>query len=283
MSQTGQHNLVSQTVAAHFDEAANYWDHIYSFKDVYSVIHQERRQAILSMVDQLALPPQAKVLDVGCGAGHLAVELARRGFRVTAVDRSESMVKNTLAQATDAGYGESMKIQQLDIFTLDQLKQDQSFDLVLAIGVIPWLPGSNSINRAVASLARMAKAGGHVITTIDHRWGWHRCVDIRSNPPVLWLKTKLRQLLEAGGLRKPVARAATHSIRKLDGAVASAELIKISGKTLGFGPFTFWNRNLLPETNGVRLHHRLQAMADRGALALRSGGAQYIICARKKA
>ena len=271
----------TSTVAAHFDRSAQYWENIYSFTDVYSVIHQERRLAILQMVDALALPANARVLDVGCGAGHLAVELARRGFSVTAVDRSAAMVQQAIKNAQSSPVEATVCVQQWDIFTLDGLKQDASFDLVLAIGVIPWLPGNGAIEQAAVSLARMAKPGGHVITTVDHRWGWHRCVDIRSNPAVLWIKTELRGALEAAGFRKPVARAGTHSIRQLDGAVRQAGLQKTAGKTLGFGPFTFWNRNLLAESSGVKFHHRLQRRADQGAWLLRNGGAQYLICARK--
>jgi SAM-dependent methyltransferase len=38
------------------------------------------------------LPQRARVLDLCCGAGHLAAALARRGFRVTGLDGSEEML-----------------------------------------------------------------------------------------------------------------------------------------------------------------------------------------------
>ena len=37
---------------------------------------------------ELGLPAGARILDVGCGTGRHAVELARRGYRVTGVDLS---------------------------------------------------------------------------------------------------------------------------------------------------------------------------------------------------
>jgi SAM-dependent methyltransferase len=40
----------------------------------------------------LALAPGARVLDVACGDGRLALELARQGFRVTGVDISEDFL-----------------------------------------------------------------------------------------------------------------------------------------------------------------------------------------------
>jgi SAM-dependent methyltransferase len=47
----------------------------------------------------LAPPEKAKVFDVPCGTGRLALELARRGFRTTGVDIAEPYVRDADAQA----------------------------------------------------------------------------------------------------------------------------------------------------------------------------------------
>jgi SAM-dependent methyltransferase len=38
------------------------------------------------------VPPQATILEVGCGGGHVAVELLSRGFQVTGVDSEEEII-----------------------------------------------------------------------------------------------------------------------------------------------------------------------------------------------
>jgi SAM-dependent methyltransferase len=266
-----------QIVGAYFDRAASFWDAIYRHADVYSLVYQERQAAILSLVAELGLPESARVLDVGCGAGYVAVELARRGFSVEAVDRSYAMVQTTLANLNHAGLIDRVKVRQLDIHTLDQ--PAASFDLVLSIGVLPWL---DSIDEPLRSLARVLAPGGHLITTIDNRWAWHRVLDIRTNPVVQSGKDLARRALEMTGLRRPLARARTTSIRELDNALRKAGFAMRTGLTLGFGPFTFWNRNLLSQTTGVRLHRRLRALADGGNPLLRAGGAQYVVSAAKK-
>ncbi len=265
-----------RVVEAYFNEAAPFWDEIYRDGSVYSLVHQERRAAILSLVKDLGLPTQARVLDVGCGAGHLAIELAQLGYKVEAVDRSSSMVEMTLANCKSAGLSERVDVRQLDIHTLDQ--PSASFELVLAIGVLPWL---DSIDEPLRALARVVALNGHLITTVDNRWGWHRVLDIRTNPVVQVGKHLARRALEKAGIVTPLARAQTTSIRELDRALQGAGFEKKKALTLGFGPFTFFNRNLLSGPGGVRAHHRLQALADGGSPLLRRGGGQYIVSAKK--
>ena len=48
-----------------------------------------------------ACPPGARLLDLGCGTGIDAVELARRGYPVLATDWSPQMVERTRERAAE--------------------------------------------------------------------------------------------------------------------------------------------------------------------------------------
>ena len=54
------------------------------------------------LIDELRLPPDAAVLDVGCGTGRHAIELARRGYVVTGLDLSSEMLSRAAAAARAA-------------------------------------------------------------------------------------------------------------------------------------------------------------------------------------
>src|SRR5260370_1343883 len=90
-------------VNTYFDQSAPFWNDIYALTDVYALIQQERKRLVLDLVDGLSLPPEAPVLEIGCGAGHLAVELARRGFQVSAIDSARGMIAATANRSRQNG------------------------------------------------------------------------------------------------------------------------------------------------------------------------------------
>ncbi|MCX6026264.1 MAG: class I SAM-dependent methyltransferase [Chloroflexi bacterium] len=55
------------------------------------------------LVEELDLPPGSSILDVGCGTGRHAVELARHGYRLTGVDISDGMLEQAARAAREAG------------------------------------------------------------------------------------------------------------------------------------------------------------------------------------
>ncbi len=53
--------------------------------------------------EELGRDASRNILDVGCGTGRHAIELARRGYRVTGIDLSEAQLRRAREKADEAG------------------------------------------------------------------------------------------------------------------------------------------------------------------------------------
>lgn len=62
---------------------------------------EEQTRAEADFIEKrLQLTPQAKVLDVPCGAGRLCLELASRGYHMTGVDFTPPLLDDARRKAT---------------------------------------------------------------------------------------------------------------------------------------------------------------------------------------
>lgn len=97
------------------------------------------------------------VLEVGCGAGRFTELLLASGARVFACDLSEAVEANFANCSQWSGYF----VAQADVLQLPVAQQ--SFDIVLCLGVIQHTP---SPEQTIAALAEHVKPGGMLV--IDH-------------------------------------------------------------------------------------------------------------------
>jgi len=262
---------------AHFKASSAYWTDIYEIEDVDGTIYRERRSVVLALAQELGLPAGARILEVGCGSGLTSVQLALEGYTIQAVDSVDAMIERTREHADRVGVGDRIIASVRSVYDLRY--PDSSFDLVLKIGVAPWL---YSLDKALREVVRVVRPGGYLITTADNWWRLNHWLDPRYWPPLQPMRRQVRNVLERFGLVGPRgASARFHSTREFDSCLLAAGLEKIAGRTVGFGPFSFLGWKFLSDSSGVRVHRRLQELADRGVPILRSMGTHYIVLARK--
>jgi SAM-dependent methyltransferase len=99
------------------------------------------------------------VLDVGCGPGTLALEIARRapGLKVTGIDISADMIDLARASASEAGLGERLRFEVADGVALPF--PDGSVDLVVStLSMHHWERKA----AVLAELARVVRPGGEI-------------------------------------------------------------------------------------------------------------------------
>ncbi len=104
----------------------------------------------------------AQILDVGCGTGRHAIEMAKRGYRVTGIDLSESMLKRAKEKAAEAGV--SVDFRQGDARNLDF---NNEFDLVIMLceGAFPLMETDEMNFRILDGAGSALKPGGKMIFT----------------------------------------------------------------------------------------------------------------------
>ncbi len=263
----------------YFGKESAYWKAIYTGTDLMSRIYQLRRSVVLEMVDSLHLPPSARILEVGCGAGLTSVELAKRGFMVDAVDTVEEMLDLARHHAGEANLTGRIRVDHGDVYHLRF--PDGAFDLVVAVGVIPWL---HLPRPAIREMARVTRTGGSILLTADNKWRMNHVLDPRFTPLFNPIKRALKNCLELAGVPRTShqgARVYMYSVRQINTMISEEQLSHMNGVTLGFGPFSFLNRILFPDHLGVRIHRTLQQAADRGFPAVRSMGSHYVVLMQK--
>ena len=110
------------------------------------------------------LPPE-RLLDVACGSGTYAVELAGRGYDVTAVDLDDEMVRKTREKARLAGV--SLKAHSLSMLELADGIHERDFRCVYCIGnSIVHLQNQEEIGSAVEQMAGLLQTGGSLLLQI---------------------------------------------------------------------------------------------------------------------
>jgi ubiquinone/menaquinone biosynthesis C-methylase UbiE len=129
------------------------WDeYVALYEDVFEPLTQSFSSAA---IEALAPGPQSRVLDSAAGAGGAALELARRGQRVTAIDASLAMVSRTKERASATG----LLIEALTMDGQDLAFPDASFDAALSVLGVILFPDAV---RGLSELRRVVRPDGRI-------------------------------------------------------------------------------------------------------------------------
>lgn len=266
-----------QTVNSFFEGRSSYWRDVYRARTLSAFIYRDRRSAVLSMVDKLCLAKGSRILEVGCGAGSITIPLAKRGYRVSAVDTVEGMLELTRNAADGAGLSGNVETSPADVYQSGF--PSGYFSLVMAIGLFPWLEYPA---KALVEMYRVTKSGGYVILTAPNKWCLIHLLDPLCFPalqPLRWQIAEALTKLNVWDHSRP--RQHRYSAKQVNTLLREAGFHKVAARTLGFGPFTLLKQKLLPNRAGVKLHQKLQRLAGRGFPVIRSCGTVYVSLSQK--
>jgi predicted ATP-grasp superfamily ATP-dependent carboligase/ubiquinone/menaquinone biosynthesis C-methylase UbiE len=261
--------------SSYFRSVAGYWAKLYEDHDLTARIYQERKNVTLEWIKEIQLPAGASVLDLGCGAGYTTMALAQQGYKVSALDCEQAMLDMTAGRVQAAGVSALLALGDAHELQFD----DRTFDLVLALGVIPWL---HSPHIALREMRRVLKPGGFLIVSSDNSERLNHWLDPTFNPVLTpFRKMVASALRNRGWMQMPdTTPPMMQAPREFDRWLERAGFEKVQSTTVGFGPFTFLRRIVLPDRMGIKTHGMLQRLAHRKWPLVRSAGSHYLVAAR---
>lgn len=104
---------------------------------------------------RLSLQPKARVLDVACGTGNLAVIAARQGCEVHGIDIAGNLIEQARARATLAGFKIDFKEADAEALPFAYSR----FDLAVSMFGVMFTPQPGI---AVSEMRRVVRPGGQI-------------------------------------------------------------------------------------------------------------------------
>ena len=147
------------TIAAHWDGRAATFDD----EPDHGLSDPCTRDAWRRRLSQWLPPPPARVADLGCGTGSLAVLLATMGYEVTASDISPGMVARARRKANAANVPVEIAVADAGVPQLGE----RSVDVVLVRHVVWTLPDPHA---ALDRWVGLLRPGGRLVM-VEGRWG----------------------------------------------------------------------------------------------------------------
>lgn len=156
----------------------------------------------LDVVIEKRVPNGANVFEIGAGNGFVANELAKRGYKVSALEPSTTGVAIAQKQYPRAGVFQGSIYDDLGLYY-------EKYDLVFALEVIEHLYAPREL---VAQAKRLLKQGGYICLSTPFHGYWKNLALALTNKfdkhfaPLwdhghikFWSATSLSQLLREGG------------------------------------------------------------------------------------
>jgi S-adenosylmethionine-dependent methyltransferase len=142
------------------------------------------------------LPSQGTILEVGAATGRYTLELARRGYTLTAVDLSAGLLEQCRKNLVDAGLERQVRLVLADARNLSQVTE-QRFDAVLLMGPLYHLIVEADRQLALKEAFDRLRTEGVIFSSFISRFGIMG--DLVRNVPA-WIEdqAEVRSLIEKG-------------------------------------------------------------------------------------
>lgn len=116
------------------------------------------------------LPSQGTILEVGTATGQYTLELAKRGYTITAVDLSATLIEKCRGNLVDEGLERQVRLVVADARNLSEVTEKR-FDAVLLMGPLYHLVVKADRKLALKEAFDRLRAGGVIFSSFISRFG----------------------------------------------------------------------------------------------------------------
>jgi 2-polyprenyl-3-methyl-5-hydroxy-6-metoxy-1,4-benzoquinol methylase len=131
-----------------------------NYAEIYDYLYQDKNyQRECDFIEEVFnkfLDKVIKILDLGCGTGGHAIILAKRGYKITGVDRSKEMLTIAREKAKNTGF-------KIDFYesSIQDLNLNKKFDAVISMfAVMSYQTENNDLALACKTAKKHLKRGG---------------------------------------------------------------------------------------------------------------------------
>ena len=142
------------------------------------------------------LPAQGSILEVGAATGRYTLPLAKRGYRLTAVDMSAALLERCRQNLVSEGLESRVRLVVADARNLGEVTEGQ-FDAVLLMGPLYHLVEEVDRRLALKEVYGRLRAGGVLFSAFISRFGV-LCDLLKDAPAWVEQPAEVRSMLERG-------------------------------------------------------------------------------------
>jgi trans-aconitate methyltransferase len=140
---------------------ADRWD-----SSLYDDRHSFVWKKVGDLIDVLSPRPRERILDLGCGTGHLTAQIGARGATVVGLDSSVSMIAQARLNYPKLGFV---------LGDAGAFHFDEPFDAVFSNAALHWIPEAVPV---ITSVARALKPGGRFVLEMGARGNIARIIEV---------------------------------------------------------------------------------------------------------
>jgi S-adenosylmethionine-dependent methyltransferase len=158
--------------------------------------HQLERDITWRYLEKYLPAPGSNLLEIGSATGRYTLELAKRGYKVLAIDLSPELVAGAKARAFETGLSERIEFRVGDARTLTGIAES-AFDGALVMGPLYHLVVREDRLMVLNQVFKFLKPNGVIFTAWLSRFGITGDL-IKKHAEIIEDREEIRLLLEQG-------------------------------------------------------------------------------------